>query len=641
VSSRDREDPTLLLVIAAAVLAALIWRAVSHLRADEVLSVIQASSPVLIAMGVIAPGLAVLRVVFTRRALHSRLGVVVVPADELDPSPEAVLRFAAQLSRARRSVRGWLDRRASAIRVRLEGDPEGRLLYTLEVPRRSRELLRGALRSFEGVELREPEGAVGEPSEVAGAGVTRAELVLARPSVEPLARLGLDPDPLQPLAAALGTLRAPQGEGAIVCVDLLPAPPWRRARLRRRLEREARRLHGEGARVLDRLRGERGRRLEPVELAERRAETRALDAKLKDSGPLFELQVLVRCGATDPAHAKSTLQGLLAAFEQLAERNWLRVAGVPIPGLAFLGSDLPGRRRRFDRRLRTGLFRPARRGVVTAREVAGFLKPPTVRCTAENVLRSGTLVPPPPALPGFHAERDLIPLGRVASDSGERLVGVRVGDTFFSYCAGRSRYGKTELAVTQFLHLVRSGHGGLFLDPHEDAVARIKRHLADPWLRERVVEINLAGHRASDRQAAWNLFELGGGDAGEAEGRVEAMVDAFASALRWDERNTRAINLTTQAAQALTAIARVLPAELAPTIFQLPTLLSDEDWRRAALPFLRHPSASGSIASPASPRRRSPRSPTWSIDCAPRARPPACWARAAAPIGCVRRWTAD
>jgi hypothetical protein len=568
------------------VLAALIWRELSSLQADEVLSVIQTSAPVLIAVGVVVAALAVLRTLVTGRALRSRIGVLVVPADELDPSPEAVLRFAAQLSRVARTVRGWLDRRASAVRVRLEPDPEGRLLYVLEAPCRSREQLRTALRVYEGLELRDPSEIVARGSEAPAGAVVRAELVLARPSVEPLARLELDPDPLQPFAAALRALGAQQGDGAVVCVDLLPAPAWRRARLRRRLERQARRLLSEGPGLLDRLRGERGRRLEPVELAERRAEARALDAKLKDSGPLFEIQVLVRCRASDHARARAALQGLLGAFEQLAERNWLRVAGLPIPGLAFLGSDLPGRRRRFDRRLRTGLLRPTRRGIVTAREVAGFLKPPTVRCTAENILRSGALVPPPPELPAFGGRRDLIPLGRIASESGERVVGVEVADTFFSYCAGRSRYGKTELAVAQFLHLVRSGHGGLFLDPHEDAVQRIKPHLAEPGLRERVVEINLAGRRASERQPAWNVFELGAAEAGEAEGRVEAMVDAFASALRWDERNTRAINLTTQAAQALSAIARVLPAELCPTIFQLPTLLSDEEWRRAVLPFL-------------------------------------------------------
>src|SRR5690606_20383600 len=163
--------------------------------------------------------------------------------------------------------------------------------------------------------------------------------------------------------------------------------------------------------------------------------------------------------------------------------------------------------------------------------------------------------------------------------------GVRMADTFFSYVAGRSRYGKTELAIAQFAHLVRAGHGGLFLDPHEDALERIKRHLTDAGLGDRVVEINLA-RPAEGRRQAWNLLELSADDPAEGERRVEAIVDAFASALRWDERNTRALTLTTQAAQALTAIARPLPDELCPTIFQLPTLLSDERWREACLPFL-------------------------------------------------------
>ena len=567
---------------------AVLWRAVSHLEVGAVSSAVRAAGPVLLALGALTAGLLALRLVVTRRTLGSRVGVAVVPADELDPSPESVLGFAAQLVRLRRSVRGWLDKRASAVRVRLEPDPDGRLAYLIEVPARSRELLRSALRAYEGVELRDPAGIVAgdRQEEASDRSVVRAELVLARPSVEPLSRLALDPDPLQSFAAALGTIRPRQGERSLVCVDLLPAAGFERHRLRRRLLRQARRLHTDSSRPLDRLGGERDRSAEPVDLAERRAEARALDAKLKDSGPLFELQVLVRCEAADPARARVALEALLAAFEQLADRNWLRVAGRPIPGLTFLGSDLPGRRWWFEHRLRSGFFHPARRGLVTAREMAGFLKPPSVRCSADNVVRSGPLTPPPPALPAFSGQPELIPIGRVASDSGERLAGVRVADTFFSYCAGRSRYGKTELAVAQFLHLVRSGHGGLFLDPHEDAVQRIKHHLTEPGLRERVVEINLAGRRAAERQPAWNVFELTATEAGEAEDRVEAVVDAFASALRWDERNTRAINLTTQAAQALAAIARVLPPELAPTIFQLPTLLSDEQWRRAALPFL-------------------------------------------------------
>lgn len=52
--------------------------------------------------------------------------------------------------------------------------------------------------------------------------------------------------------------------------------------------------------------------------------------------------------------------------------------------------------------------------------------------------------------------------------------------------AGRARYGKTEIAINQFLHLVRACHGGLVLDPHEEAVTKIKAHLTEPELAQRV-----------------------------------------------------------------------------------------------------------------------------------------------------------
>jgi len=77
------------------------------------------------------------------------------------------------------------------------------------------------------------------------------------------------------------------------------------------------------------------------------------------------------------------------------------------------------------------------------------------------VLRSGGAIPPPPPeLPTFAGQRSLIPLGRVTGAAGERLAGVPVAETFFSYMAGRLRYGKTETAIGQFVHLARTGHGG-------------------------------------------------------------------------------------------------------------------------------------------------------------------------------------
>ena len=44
-SSRDRSDPTLMLVIAAGAAAVVAWRAVSQLTREEILSVLQASAP--------------------------------------------------------------------------------------------------------------------------------------------------------------------------------------------------------------------------------------------------------------------------------------------------------------------------------------------------------------------------------------------------------------------------------------------------------------------------------------------------------------------------------------------------------------------------------------------------------------------
>jgi hypothetical protein len=588
-TSPKHSDPRPLLAIFGALLVFSISSPISNIDTGAALDLAERLAPFALGAVAIASALAPQRIVATRRTLRSRRLTAVVPADEFDAKPEVVLSLAAQLASSERSVAGWLDRRASALRVQLACDQERRLVYLIEVPDRAGGLLRSALRSYEGVELRSAEDVL--PDNSGREKITlRTELVLAHPSIEPLARFEGDPDPLQAFAAAVASLHPERGETATVCLDLLPATGRRRSRLRRRLYRQARRRHREGPRWGELLGGEPRRRdrARPDELVERRLAGQALDAKLRDSGPLFEAQVLLRCQALDRPRAKAMAKQMLAAFEPLTDRNWLRASGLPVPGVAFLGSDFPLRRRRFDRRLATGYFRPAQKMILTAREVAGFLKPPTVNCRAENVLRSGALLAPPPPLPSFDPKRkDLIPLGKVSGEDGERLVGVRVADTFFSYTAGRSRYGKTELAIVQFVHLVHSGYGGFFLDPHGDALDRIAPYLADPAVADRVVRIDLRPGASLDELPGWNLFEVGGADPVEAEARVEAVVDAFASALEWGERSTRAINLTTQAASALARIAPPLAEDgLAPTIFQIPTLLSDAEWRADVLPFL-------------------------------------------------------
>jgi hypothetical protein len=592
ISNSNRSDPRPMLAIFAAAVLVALWRLISSIRVDQLLASILSLAPLALGAIAIASALATHRFFATRRTLQTRRVVAIVPADEFDAEPDAVLRFAAQLAASERRVAGWVDRRASAIRIRLAADAERRLVYLIEVPERASGALRIALRTFEGVEERPAEEMLGGgesegdvEAEESEPTVLRTELVLARPSVEPLARLAPKPDPLQPFAAAIGRLH-PDGEDASVCVDLLPASGFRAARLRRRLRRQARRIHGERRDWAAPLNGEQRRRTrpDPQEQVERRGAVQAVDAKLRESGELFEAQILLRSEAPSRGRAEAAMSGLLAAFRPLSDRNYLRASGLPIPGLAFLGSDMPLRRGSFDRRFTTGFFRPARKTILTARELAGFLKPPTVHCGERDVLRSGALLSPPPDLPAFEKGRgDLIPLGRVNTESGEQIVAVQAADTFFTYIAGRSRYGKTEAAIAQFAHIVRAGHGGLFLDPHGDGLERIEPYLAE--VRERVVRIDLGPGCSPADQPGWNLFEFGG-DAIESEARVEAVVDAFASALEWGERSTRAINLTTQAAAALASIAGRLDPELAPTIFQIPTLLSDAEWRAAVLPFL-------------------------------------------------------
>ncbi len=534
-----------------------------------------------------------LRVLFTQRALRRRVRVVVLAPDSFEAGLDEVLRFAGQLSRVHRAVGGWFDQGASSVRVLLDKDSDGRMRYSLLVPRRALPALRSALSAYHGVEIR-PAPNTPHSTGQTGMWVARCELRLARPGHEPLAELGLDPDPLQGYARVIEDLQPTLGESVQVAVDLLPMSAGGRRRVRRRLLRGAHRETrpentgallppGGGG-------GGGGVRRSAGELVGARSEREEITAKLGRSEPLFHIQILIRCASRSPARAKGHMQALLACFDAHAAANSFRATGVRVLGLWFLGSDIPIVRRWFDRRIASGLFRPFRESVVSAREIAGFLKPPTVYCRSQNVLRLGPAVDPAPrTLPVFRGQRGVLPLGRVSGEHGERIVGVDLSDTVFCYLAGRSRYGKTELALTQFLHLARSGHGGMFIDPHQDAIQRLKSCLTEEQHARRIIEVDLTGPRAYEGQPGWNLFATKGLSREERERRVEAIVDSFASALGWSERNNRALTITTQATAALIELAAILPAPLAPTVFQLSTILSDDGWRETVLPLLSPP----------------------------------------------------
>jgi hypothetical protein len=545
-------------------------------------------SPVLLACLLLVPVfffvlVFVVRGIVTRRVLASRVRLVVLAPDTFEPSIEAVLRFASQLSRVRRVSGGWFERAASAVRITLDTTEDGRLRYSLTVPSRAVPALRSALSAYDHVQIRPVAGH--ERRRVGGLSVLRCELRLARSSHEPLGQLPLNPDPLQGFASVIGECEKRLGEKVEVAVDLLAMAAGERRRVRRRLLRRAHRDTRQQTGAQEILTGRKpSGRGSAGEMVQGRSQREDIASKLGHSEPLFAAQVLLCCTSRSQARAREHMQGLLACFDAFAAANHFRASGIRILGLWFLGSDLPGRRARFDERLQTGSFRPVRESVLTAREIAGLLKPPSVNCRSQNVLRLGPAVhPAPKTLPTFTGQADVLPLGCVKGSKGERLVGVSLRDTFFTYIAGRSRFGKTELAIGQFLHLVRSGHGAMFIDPHEDALAHIKNCLTDPALTERIVELDLTGPRAHEGQPGWNLLAVKGLSAERREQRVEAVVDAFASALGWSERNNRALTITTHATAALVELAAILPDDLAPTIFQLPTLLSNQEWRGVVL----------------------------------------------------------
>jgi hypothetical protein len=576
-ASRDRAAA---IAIAALIAAALAARLPANAVAIHPRVALGASCvPIVIMAAAVAVVLACVRWLVVRRVVRGRVSIEVIPGEQFEPSPEAIERFASQLARVRRAG-GWLTGPASAVRVLIACDRDGVVRYVLQAPHGSRATLEAALAAYADVELRDHPAveAASSPGRV-----VRVRLVLARSADRPLAEIGLEPDLLEGIAAAIDRLNTDAGEHAALALDVGPMPAGRAARTRRRLVRHAARKQAGAGRVL--AAPGRSGRLAPSQTVERRHDTRALDRKLAPGQTLLRFQLRVCVRARSRSRAIAVMRALLSCLDALGAENHLRAAGLRLGGLGFLGSDLRWRRRGFDRRLRDGWFSPRARDVVTAAELRGLLKPPTVHCHADNVARGAGEIPAPPlGLIDYRGQPDVIPLGRVRSRIGERVVGVRGADTFFAYMAGRSRYGKTETAIGQFIALVRSGAGGLFLDPHADAIAEIKAYLTDPGVRDRVVEIDLSDRHTDQRQAAWNLFALTQRTPTEAAARVEAFVDALAAALRWDERNTRALNLATQAAQALTELALALPAELAPTIFQVPTLLSDHEWRAAAMP---------------------------------------------------------
>ncbi|MFD6968767.1 ATP/GTP-binding protein [Streptomyces sp. NPDC059949] len=445
----------------------------------------------------------------------------------------------------------------------------------------------------------------------------RAELALALPDHLALREVPLTPDPLEALANAVAGVREDLGESADVVLDLVPVAPSQVGSRRRRLLAQARRNPADGpaipgmpqrtnrfgfdlgavmSEIATEMKGNQGgARQRPhanSQRAHRVTDMKAAMGKLAPGAePVFSMQLLIRTGARDADRARMLLDQVLAALEPWSGDNYLRPVGLHL-GITRVRADHWLYRTRFDRRFDTGLFTPRRNSWVTAQEIAGLLKPPTMHNTAANITRSGGVVPPPPAaLPTWTGQPGLLPLGWVSkAGGGERLAGVPLKYLLFALFLGKSGFGKTEMSLVQAIALAHNGYGVLFLDPHGDGWARARPYLAHQALADRIWEIDLTSPELDKMVGSWNPLSMERRREAEIPDIVQYIVTGFAAALNWSDSAGRAKTILTRAVESLVYLSwhvcRAGKPELSPTVFQIRTILTDAVWRTNVLPYL-------------------------------------------------------
>lgn len=428
--------------------------------------------------------------------------------------------------------------------------------------------------------------------------VQRVELTLALADQKPLASLGLTPDPLQQLAVAMGSVRTESGERADVVLDLVPVCARELSRRRRRLLAQTKRRGptafgerltgaGSGGGMLGAATAAwtGGQSLSggPSTRLPRMTDLREGIGKFAPAvGMAFAVQLLLRTEARTPHAAAARMQQLLAAFAATAGENMFRTHRARTAWHIA----------RFERRFNSGEFAPRRRQWLTVPELAGLLKPPTARCHASNVVRSGGLVPPAPSdLPVYTGQRDLVPLGAVTYPDGRERVGAaKVADLLFGLQLGKSGHGKTEAALAQCIALAHSGYGCWFLDPHGEAWVRAKPYLAHPHIAPRVWEIDLARSEPGQLAASWNPLSMDGRPLSAVKDIVRSVTEGIAAAQGWGDNAPRARTILARSVQALALLNHAAVQAGQPdaqcTLFQIRSWLTDDDWRDQLLPKL-------------------------------------------------------
>lgn len=532
------------------------------------------------------------------RASADRMALELVPSRHFDPRLEEIFRRGVQLARASTAMPWWAPRRARAVQIRLRADGSTPLRYRIEGPVGGQRLL--SITPFgPDVTVAAARPIVDEPR----THTVRAEFILRGKPTAPLREVPLSPDPLQPLVDAVADLRADLGDLAEIRLAIQRAPKWalraRRLQLmgaaRRSERRESQRatlwFRRDASGIEDSLGWQlqqllsdkpgsgsgAGRRL-VMPPAPRRVEPTEALGKLAEDDHLMRVQLLVMCASNTEGRAEARLAQLQAAFDVFGGRSRWAMRGWRL-GPWRIGADYWPTQRGFERRWNLGHCQPPRPNWVRLEELTGLLKPPTLHCRLP-VLASD--------LPTFEfGDPDLLLQGVYRGPDGrERLVATHAEDTLFEVGTGKAGGGKTERALAQAIGWAHAGGGLVFVDPHRDSWPRALPFLAHDHLAPRIALIDLNGLGPNPRVSSWNPLGMQYGQ--PMHEVVEAIIDAYASALAWDDATApRALTILTAALTVLVAVNERAcqagrPADQA-TIFHIRVLLTDAAFRKAAL----------------------------------------------------------
>ncbi|MCX4993351.1 ATP/GTP-binding protein [Streptomyces sp. NBC_00568] len=531
------------------------------------------------------------------KASAERMALELEAARHFDPGLEEIFRRGVQLARASTSMPWWAPRRTKAVQIRLRADGSSPLRYRIEGPVGGERLL--SITPFgPDVTVTRARPITDEPRKH----TVRAEFILRGKPIAPLREVPLEPDPLQPLVDAVCDLRADLGDLAEIRLDIQRAPKWvlraRRLHLlqaarrseRREAQRAVRWIRRDAAGIEDSLGHQllqlldpqhrpasQGRRLVMPPVPRRIDPAEAL-GKLAHDDQLVRVQLLVTCASHIHGRPEARLGQLQAALDVFGGHSRWAMRGLRI-GPWRLGADRWPSRQAFERRWRHGHCQPPRPNWVRLEELTGLLKPPTLHCRLPLLA---------PELPTFEFGNPALLLQGIhrAPDGRRRLVATYAAETLFECAVGKAGGGKTERALAQAIGWAHAGGGLLFLDPHRDSWPRAAPFLAHAPLMDRIALIDLNTVGPTPQISSWNPLDMYQGPA--AHEVVEAVTDAFAAALGWEDATApRALTLLTAALSVLTAVnqaaCRAGRSEDQATLFQVRSLLTEPAFRTAAL----------------------------------------------------------